>query len=309
MIAAPALVRSLRRGSSQTAVLVMLGSVVVLLAMFALLAWPTKQPGVPVGNHANIPLLVHVAASNKSVVQKIADQFTRETGVPVQLQFGASQTLLAGIEVSQTGDIFLPADESYLTQAAEKGFTREVFPLAKMTAVVVVAKDNPHNVKSFDDLLREDFRLVQGSVEATAIGNLTLRALAAENRWEPLAKRTIAFKTTVNDAANDVKIGAADAALVWDAVAKQYPDLTMIELPELKPIQATVAAAVLSTSAQPTAALRFARYLAASDRGLAEYQQAGFSTVTGDPWEAVPEIVLFAGSMLRPAIETTITEF
>jgi ABC-type molybdate transport system substrate-binding protein len=56
-------------------------------------------------------------------------------------------------------------------------------------------------------------------------------------------------------------------------------------------------------------ALRFARYLAAEDKGLAHYRQAGFQAVTGEKWEAKPEIKLYAGAMLRPAIEKTIKDF
>jgi ABC-type molybdate transport system substrate-binding protein len=49
--------------------------------------------------------------------------------------------------------------------------------------------------------------------------------------------------------------------------------------------------------------------LAAQDKGLARYREVGFKTVGGDRWQEVPEITLYAGSMLRPAIEETITDF
>ncbi|HUQ68873.1 MAG TPA: substrate-binding domain-containing protein, partial [Planctomycetaceae bacterium] len=55
-------------------------------------------------------------------------------------------------------------------------------------------------------------------------------------------------------------------------------------------------------------ALHFARYLSAPEKGLKRYEEFGFQTVPGDPWTDAPEITLYAGSMLRPAIERTLKE-
>jgi molybdenum ABC transporter molybdate-binding protein len=74
-------------------------------------------------------------------------------------------------------------------------------------------------------------------------------------------------------------------------------------------VQADVAVAVLHSSRQPRQALHFARYLAARDRGLVHYRKRGFQLHKGDRWNEQPEVTLYAGSMLRPAIEATITEF
>jgi ABC-type molybdate transport system substrate-binding protein len=67
--------------------------------------------------------------------------------------------------------------------------------------------------------------------------------------------------------------------------------------------------AVLRSTVQPTAALHFARYLAARDRGLQYLRRAGFRVVDGDQWADQPELHLLAGAMLRPAVEETITAF
>src|SRR5262249_26823355 len=60
---------------------------------------------------------------------------------------------------------------------------------------------------------------------------------------------------------------------------------------------------------QPTAALRFARYLTARDRGLAVFQKHGYNVGAGDEWADKPELNLFAGTILRPAIEQTLRDF
>src|SRR5262249_26649653 len=144
----------------------------------------------------------------------------------------------------------------------------EVLPLAQMAPVLAVRKGNPKNLRSLDDLLRTKARLAQANPDAAASGKLVRQALQKIARWEGVRKLLVVEQPTVNDVANDIKIGAVDAGFVWDTTVKQYPDLEMVPLPELKGLAANVPVAVLRGSEHPTSALRFARYLAARDRGL-----------------------------------------
>jgi ABC-type molybdate transport system substrate-binding protein len=202
----------------------------------------------------------------------------------------------------------LPADDSYLTIARGRKLLAEEIPLAEMHAVAAVAKGNPKGIATLDDLLKEDVRVAQASFEATAIGKLTRGALEKRGQWDALHKHTTVYKTTVNEVANDVKAGAVDAGIVFDAVLSDYPTLEAVSLPDLE-VRANIAVAVLKSCNQPQRALHFARYLSARDKGLVQYREHGFRTVEGDLWSEKPELRLYAGSMLRPAIEETITAF
>ena len=114
----------------------------------------------------------------------------------MQMQFGPSQTLLSSLEVSRTGDLYLPADDSFIDTAADKGLLKEVLPVARMQVVVAVAKGNPKQIKSFEDLLRKDVRLVLASTEATAVGKLTREVLTPQNLWEKLAQTSQGSRMT-----------------------------------------------------------------------------------------------------------------
>ena len=255
------------------------------------------------------PLTVFCAAGIKTPVEAVARDYEKAFGVPVRLQFGGSQTLLANAEVAKVGDLFLPADDSYLQLAREKQLIAETMPLARMTAVLAVRKGNPKNLRSLDDLQRPDVKLAQANPDAAAIGKLTRAALEKAGQWDALQKRTTVFKPTVNDVANDLKLGTVDAGFVWDAVVQQYPDLEMVRLPALDSAVARITVGVLRSSRQPTAALRFARYLAARDKGLLEFAQHGFVPVEGDAWAETPELVFYSGAMNRVAIEETLKRF
>jgi molybdenum ABC transporter molybdate-binding protein len=279
-------------------------SVVVLAVLIAILAW---QPQDSISTSE--PLLVYCAAGLKTPVAAAARQYEREYGVKVELNYGGSQTLLANLEVTKRGDLYLPADESYLPLARRKNLIAEVIPLADMAPVLAVRKGNPKKLRSLDDVLRTEARLAQANPDAAASGKLVRQALQMAGRWAAIQKRIVVEKPTVSDVANDIKLGAVDAGFVWDTTVKQYPDLEAVELPELKGLTAKVPLAVLHSSAHPTAALRFARYLAARDRGLQHFDRWGFKPVDGDPWAEMPELKLFAGAMLKPAVEETINAF
>jgi molybdenum ABC transporter molybdate-binding protein len=229
--------------------------------------------------------------------------------VPVQLQYGGSQTLLAGIEVSRRGDLYLPADESYLDMARVKGLVAETIPLARMIPVLAVAPSNPKKIRSIEDLLLPGVRLAQANPDAAAIGKHVREALIPGGRWKALTDHTVVFKPTVTDVANDIQLGTVDAGFVWDVTVRQMPGLEAVPLKALAGRSAHVSISVLESCTQPTAALRFARYLAARDQGLVEFKRDGFEVVDGDTWSESPELRLLSGAMLRPAIEETIKAF
>lgn len=292
----------------------MMVAVATLLLLGLLVASLVERPSSPAerergASSAEPSLMVYCAASNRGVMEAVRADYEKEFGIPVQVQYGASQTLLASLEVSKSGDLYLPADDSFLTQVRERDLIADDFALADMKAVVAVPKGNPKQIAKLDDLLRDDVRLAQANPEAAAIGKVTKAALKATGRWEELEQHTTAFTTTVNEVANDVKIGAVDAGIVYGPVLHDYVALEGISIPELASIQSRVAVALLKSSTRPQTAAHFARYLSARDKGLVRYREYGFAPVEGDRWSEQPELTLYAGSMLRPAIEETISEF
>jgi len=178
-----------------------------------------------------------------------------------------------------------------------------------MNVILAAKKGNPKGFKGLDDLMKEGVKLSQTNPDAAATGKLTREKMEKLGRWEELKKHTTVFKGTVNDVAADLKIGSADAGFIWDALLLQYPELENIPIPELDGVSATMSVAVLKSSANATAALRFARYLGARDKGLKEFERNGFKPVAGDTWAGTPELRLMSGAMLRPAIEETLKAF
>lgn len=266
---------------------------------------------------------VYCAAGLRPAMEDIAKKYKEEYGLDVEFQFEGSNSLLNKIQVNKFDDydLYLAADDFYTDQAVEKGLAVETLPIAYMRPVVAVKKDSELNIASFDDLLDDGVRVAMGNPEQAAIGRAVRKRLSSikdgdTDRWQQLNKQITSdgvFKPTVNDTANDVNIGAVDAAIVWDSTVAmpEFRDkLRAVPLPELDGDPNLVSICVLNSSQKPTAALKFARYVTAIDRGLGVFEEFGTRPVEdGDVWAERPEITFFCGAVNRLAVESILADF
>ena len=267
-------------------------------------------------------LVMFCAAGIRVPVEEVAADYEEKYGVKVELQYGGSATLLNQLQVNKygTSDLYLAADDFYTDTAHEKGLAEERLSIAYMRPVIAVAKDNPKNIQSIRDLLKDDVRVSLGSPDQAAVGRAVRKRLKAykaddSDLWLKLEEHVTeigVFKPTVNDVANDVVIGTADAGIVWDstvAMPKYGEKLIAIPVDELDGDPNLITICVLTSSKQPTAALKFARYLTAKDRGLPVFEKYGMRPVDGDIWVENPEITFYCGAINRRAVAQIVEEF
>lgn len=255
---------------------VAVGSLVVLAGLVAALWWREHQnrPG-PLDR----PLVVYAAPTSRLPLEAIAADYERETGQRVELRFGPSEDILTKVRFPAPGepaDVFVPADDSYVRQARDLALVGESIPLARVRAVVLLKKGNPKKIAAWADLLRDGVTVAVPNPGA-AVGKLAREHLTNTRRWAALEPRVV-DTGTVTEAANATKVGSADAAIVWDAVAAApaYAGQSVLALPELDAVTGRVEVAVLTQTRDPAAALKFALYASATDRGLVHFRAFGF---------------------------------
>ena len=275
----------------------LLGSAAVIFLVIAL-----RHP-----QGATSALTVYCAAGLKKPIEAAAAEYIKETGTLIELQFGGTGTLLSQLRIAGKGDLFIAADEGSLADAAKLDVIREILPLAVQHPVIAVARGNPKRIAALADLEKPDIKLALPNPEAASIGKVSKKLLGA--RWDTLAKKAAVMKPTVTEIAADVKIGASDAALVWDSTVPQFEGLEALNLPELSKHAEKASAAVLKSTKSSVEALKFARYLAAPEKGGAIFQKLGFQPAGGDKWAAKPELILYSGGVNRPAIEQLVQDF
>ena len=301
--------RPQRRLGASNRLYVLLGAAAAILG---LLSFFLVGMGDPASSDGARRLMLYCAAGIRPPVEQIAADYEAEYGVSVQLTYGGTNTLLSQIEVARTGDLFLAADDSYIKLAQQKDLVKESIPLALIRPVIAVRTGNPKNIRSIDDLLRDDVITALGNPDQAAIGRKTRKLLTASGHWQRLKEHVTnsgVFLPTVPEVANNLKIGGVDAGVIWDSTVQQYSELEAVHTPELDAGLADITIGVMTSSQHPTAALRFARYLGARDKGLSTFAAKGFEPVAGDKWAEVPELNFFCGTVNRRAVEAVVQAF
>jgi molybdate transport system substrate-binding protein len=283
--------------------IVFIGILLVAAVLVGSLYFKGGRSGVGNGE----PLVMFCAAGMRAPVEKIAQAYEEEYGVPVQLQYGGSGTLLSSLKVSNA-DLYLSADSSYTDIGIEEGLVAETMPVAFLTAGLGVPKGNPEGIRSLEDLKRKGLRVGIANPDAASVGKFTKKVLSEQGIWGGLEPDVL--MPTVNELANALKLGTIDVAVIWDALAEQYEEIDFVHVPEFDAQKKDITLGILESSENATAALTFGRYLTAKDRGMTIFEEEGYEILPdADGWAETPEILLFSGAMLRPAIQDTVAAF
>ena len=288
------------------------GSVLLLAGLIGALYWISLPDYT---TQKADPLIVYCAEAMRLPMEAIAAEYREEFGQPVEARYNSSQMILATFKLAKDGDLFLPADESYIRLAKSDHLISDVRNLATMNAVVIVRPDFDREIKTWKDFLAPGHKIGLANAEATAIGKLTKQQLQGVGLWDAVEARQPTFLGTVNDVGNRVAgEGSIDVGIVWDAVAiplqAKKPGLRIVKLKELESVTARVQVAVARTTKQHDQALRFASYLRAKDKGAVHLKKYGYSNVEeGEAMDNRRELVVYAGAMLRPALDASLSEF
>lgn len=254
-------------------------------------------------------LTFYCAMGVNQPVREIIKRYEEQEGVKVRVIFSGSKKLFAPMKLDSKADLYLAADSSYMADAEAAGIVvHETIPIAHQRPVIVVNKANPVEIENLDDLTKPGLRLFLANPKFAAIGKAT-RSILGPERWERLWEKKTTPCETVTLVAQQVSLESTGVGIIWDANVKQYPNLKFIQVPEFEQKKSQITVGVLGRSAQPTEALRFARFLTASDQGLEVFKQAGYDVVEGDVWQRTPKILFYAGGLNREAVKDVLQEF
>jgi molybdate transport system substrate-binding protein len=274
----------------------------VLMAMY-LLRSPESKPTI----------VVYCAAGIRLPVEQAAKEYEKEYGIHVRLDFGSSGELEGKLGLDRDAgkpraDLYIPADKSFGERTRKKDLSDESIELAQFSLVVAVKTESTYTWTSVDELLAAKTTFVLCD-EKAGVGKKTHRTLAKSGHWDRINATKKSSFPRVTEAANAIKTsGEVEAGFIWDTTAKQF-GLKILKIQELAGATSTITANVVRSSTQPAEALRFARYLAAPDRGQRSFKQFQFTPIGTDAWAEIPEVVFYCGGLNRDAVLPTIREF
>jgi molybdate transport system substrate-binding protein len=291
------------------ALVVIGGSILLLGGLIGTLYW-NSQPAFAPGKDP--PLEIYCAAAMVKVVEAVGKDYDAEFGQKIIVHPGPSQALVVRLKESNKGDLFLPADDSYLAQVSD--LIGNVHNVANMGAVVIVRPGLSREIKTWDDFLAAGSKMGLAN-DATAMGKLTKRALQGQGLWAAVEAAKPSYLGDINEVGNSVvNVGSSDVGITWDplavALVQKHPDAKIVHLKELADVKAHVKIAVVKTSTQPEHAKRFITFLRAKNKGAEHLKKAGYADVDeAEAMDGKAELVVYAGAMLRPAIEDSLVEF
>jgi ABC-type molybdate transport system substrate-binding protein len=206
----------------------------VLLAVVALiivLVWPSTERG------GTRPLVCYVGGTMTPVMQALSAAYRKKTGQGVDIVSAGSGELMATIEMQREGDLYV-AHDPFMDLAMQRGLGVHAWYLAEIFPVIVVHKGNPKKIRGLADFKRPDVRLYLTDYRHSTLGNiLPVIFNRAGIDFEELKKaKKIPTHRSGSHVANLLIMKAADAAMVWQAVAHlRAEDLDVVRIDEFLP--------------------------------------------------------------------------
>jgi molybdate transport system substrate-binding protein len=177
------------------------------------------------GALAEEPPTVAAAADLQFALTEVGEAFAAESGLEVKLAFGSSGNFARQIRQGAPFQMFLSADENYVLDLAEEGFTRDDGALYAVGRIVIIA---PHGSPLAAGGMLEDLRaaLVDGRVQKFAIANpehapygrRAEEALRHAGLWEAIENRLV-LGENVSQAAQFATSGSAQGGIIAYSLA------------------------------------------------------------------------------------------
>jgi molybdate transport system substrate-binding protein len=247
----------------------------LLLGLAATLLCATALGGEP----SQRPVTVFAAASLTNVLQRVGDEFTRSTGLPVRLVFAASSVLARQIEAGAGADVFISADQEWMDDLEQRGGIQKSSRrnlLGNRLALIAPASSTQQLEIAPGFPLAKALgggRLATGDPDSVPVGRYAKSALTRLGVWQEVEGRLVRADD-VRQALTFVARGEVPFGIVYATDARIDPRVRTVgifpaetHLPITYPIALTHRAG--------TDASRFVEFLRGA-AGRAVFEQAGF---------------------------------
>ena len=204
------------------------------------------------------PLRVLCGSSMAEPIQEIVRQYEPRPGA-VLVDLGGSETLLPRILAGAPADIYVCHDpfEEKIRQAGKLSASVE---MGQLRPVLLVRAGNPQQVRRLEDLARPGLKLGIGDPRYSTCGEMFVDLLRKKGLYEPVMTNVVLQARTHAELGNGLVLGALDAAVVWNFVARLYEGKVELVKTEAEYPLVRVTVLGLSSSANPAARDAFLQY-------------------------------------------------
>lgn len=226
------------------------------------------------------PVVVFAGSASQPPLQEAATSFENKTGIPVTLHLGGSGRMLSQIRLTGQGDLYIPGSPDYMTKARQLDLmVGEETILAYLVPAILVARGNPLQIRTLQDLTRPGLRIGIADPASVCVGLYAVELMQANHLAEQIRPNLYGQVESCAKTAAMLPLGTVDAVLGWREFAAWKPQLmeAILLKPEEVPRLATIPAARLRHAANPQSAEQFIDYLR-SPEGQAIFHKWGYFT-------------------------------
>jgi molybdate transport system substrate-binding protein len=246
-----------------------------LVAATCIGALGCKRPQTP-------PLRIAAASDLQLALPKLTNRFQARTGIAASITFGASGQLAEQIKQGAPFDVFLAANESFVSELARGGFIKagSMHRYARGSLVLVVYHELGDKVHSLDDLSKSEIKKIALANPTVApYGKAGKQALERAGLWDQLQPK-IVIAESVRQALLYAQKGDAEAALVGRAIAS-VPEIRLVDVDTQLYDPIIQALGIVSATARTADAEQFVHFVLDAE-GEETLKEFGFTSIGSD---------------------------
>ena len=219
-------------------------------------------------------LIVYSGKGLQKAMEEVKAAFEQRHDIELNMIYAGSGTCLSTIKETRRGDILIPGAVRIIEDAG--GLVDNHQYVALHVPMVCIHKDNPKEIRSFDDLAKPGVRLTVGNTKMCSMGRVADEIISTSVLKEDISRNIVIRSATVIELRNLVIKKEADAAIIWKDTMRwpESKDLKGIEIPpDINAIR-EIHVAVLTVSEHKKIAQVFADFVASEGKTI--FEKHGF---------------------------------
>lgn len=165
----------------------------------------------------------------KEIVQLFNSKYKNDSMILIT---GGSGELLSKIYASKKGELYTPADETFLNRAINMGVIKKYKPILVQEPVFALSNKTRHHISKIEEICKENIKIAIGNPKTMAIGKTfeTMKKQMPIDLYKCINEKKAIDPINISQTVNYLKNNVVDLGLLFKSTAK-VNNLKYIELP------------------------------------------------------------------------------
>lgn len=200
----------------------------ISMRIYSLVFWLCCVPSF--GFASERPITIFAAASLQNVIMELAQNYTDETGIKVQVSVAGTSTLAWQIQHGAPADIFISANKSWVDHLLNRNLLdpNSVSVIAENAMVLVARTGADARVSVLEGHWDSNSLIATAMIGSVPAGIYAKEVLDHYNLWDRLHNQVVQTDN-VRSALRLVELGQVDLGLVYFSDAVASKDVQIVE--------------------------------------------------------------------------------